>query len=120
MTKKEIAIAFLELVGKGVVKAAYERFVSKSFIHHNQYFEGSRAGLLKAMEDAENTHPNTALEVKHCYEDGDTVITHTLVVKADMELVVIHIFKFHDSKITELWDVGQVIDPNSPNQYGLF
>jgi predicted SnoaL-like aldol condensation-catalyzing enzyme len=48
------------------------------------------------------------------------VITHSLVVKQNMEIAVVHIFRFSGDKIVELWDLGQPIEKNSPNENGLF
>jgi predicted SnoaL-like aldol condensation-catalyzing enzyme len=33
---------------------------------------------------------------------------------------VVHIFRFEDERIVELWDVGQPVPKESPNQYGMF
>jgi len=35
-------------------------------------------------------------------------------------IVVIHIFRIEGEKIVELWDVGQEIMKNSPNENGPF
>ena len=72
------------------------------------------------MEEAHQNSPNTGIEVKKVYEEGLTVITHSQVVKTDMEIAVVHIFRFEEGKIVELWDLGQVMDANSPNENGAF
>lgn len=120
MDIREAAILFLKLAGTGKVEEAYEKFVAPDFIHHNQYFQESREALKNAMEEAHQTSPNKLIETKHCYLDGDTVVTHSLVVKEDLEIAVVHIFRFRNNKIVELWDLGQVIDRDSPNEKGLF
>jgi predicted SnoaL-like aldol condensation-catalyzing enzyme len=33
---------------------------------------------------------------------------------------VIHIFRFEEDRIVELWDVGQEIPEDSPNDNGMF
>lgn len=120
MNRKEIAIDFLKLAGLGEVNAAFNKYVSEEFIHHNQYFEGSKDALLKAMKDAHDTNRNKSIDIKQCFEDQNTVITHSLVCKADLDIAVVHIFKFNsENKITELWDLGQIIDKDSPNTNGL-
>jgi len=120
MTKKEIAISFLKLAGNGRAQEAFYKFVAPDFIHHNQYFHGNRDALEKAMEYAHHTSPNKSIEIKHSYIDGDTVITHSLVIKQDIEIAVVHIFRFKGEKIIELWDLGQLISKDSPNENGLF
>ena len=120
MTQKETTQTFLQLVSSGRVEKAYDDFISDDFFHHNQYFEGNREALKKAMADAHKTDPNKSLKVKYCYAEGDTVITHSLVKKEKMEIAVIHIFRFSSDKIVELWDLGQPIEKDSPNKFGLF
>ncbi|WP_235295149.1 nuclear transport factor 2 family protein [Portibacter lacus] len=120
MTHKEIAKLFLELAGSGKVEEAFSKFVASDFIHHNQYFKGDRAALEQAMSDAHEKSPNKAIVIKYCYKDGDTIITHSLVEKEEMNIAVVHIFRFVEDKIVELWDLGQVIEKHSPNENGLF
>lgn len=120
MTNKQIAESFLQLAGNGKVKEAFENYVSDDFIHHNQYFQGTRAALKDAMEEAHVTSPNKSIEIKHSYIDQNTVVTHSLVVKQDMDIAVVHIFRFKADKIVELWDLGQQILKDSPNENGLF
>lgn len=120
MTQKEIATSFLKTAGMGNVRAAYEKFVAPHFIHHNQYFKGDRESLLVAMEEADKTRPNKSVDVKKIYEDGNTVVTHSLVVKENMDIAVVHIFRFEGNKIVELWDLGQVVEKDCQNENGLF
>jgi predicted SnoaL-like aldol condensation-catalyzing enzyme len=57
------------------------------------------------------------------YEDGDTVITHSLVTRQDPQapdIAVVHIFRFEHDRIAELWDLGQPISKDSPNENGMF
>lgn len=120
MTKKEIAKSFLRLAGMGSVQEAFSKFAAPNLIHHNQYFQGTREALQTAMEEAHKASPNKSVEVKFSYEDDDTIITHSLVVKEDMDIAVVHIFRFKNDKIVELWDLGQQILKDSPNENGLF
>jgi predicted SnoaL-like aldol condensation-catalyzing enzyme len=123
MSKNEIAISFLKTAGTGQVREAYEKYVASGFIHHNQYFKGDRESLLNAMEEAHKKSPNKSIEVKQSFEDGNFVVTHSLVTRQNPEarpITVVHIFRIEGQKIVELWDVGQEIIKDSPNQNGLF
>lgn len=120
MIKKEMAISFIQMAGSGKVQSAYDKYIAESFIHHNQYFKGDRKSLLVGMTEAHAESPNKSIEVRYAYEDGNTVVTHSLVEKKDMKIIVVHIFRFEGEKIVELWDVGQIVDSNSPNENGLF
>jgi predicted SnoaL-like aldol condensation-catalyzing enzyme len=109
---KEAAKSFLKMAGMGRVQEAYDQYVAPSMIHHNQYFKGDRQSLLTAMQEASNATPNKAIEIKHVYEDSDTVITHSLVTRQEPEapeIAVVHIFRFEQDRIVELWDLGQPI-----------
>ncbi len=76
--------------------------------------------MQNTMQEAHETSPNKSIEIKQCIEEGDTVVTHSLVVKEDMEIAVVHIFRFENDQIAELWDLGQVIEKDTPNENGLF
>lgn len=123
MSKKELAISFLKMVSDGKIREAYEKFIGANFIHHNQYFKGDRQTLMVAMEEVHQKSPNKSIEVKFAYEDGNAAITHSLVTRKGSdapEVAVVHIFRFENSKVAELWDLGQPIEKNSPNENGMF
>lgn len=122
MSKKDIAIGFLTTVVARKIQEAYDKYTAPHFIHHNQYFKGDRESLLKAMVEAHNQFPDTAIEIKQIMEDNDKVMTHSLVKhrSEDTGIAVVHIFRFENDKIVELWDLGQELLKDSPNQNGPF
>jgi predicted SnoaL-like aldol condensation-catalyzing enzyme len=62
------------------------------------------------------------LEIQRTLEDGDLVAAHSCVRQKPGELgaAVVQIFKFQDDRIVELWDMGQPVPENSPNENGMF
>jgi predicted SnoaL-like aldol condensation-catalyzing enzyme len=123
MSNKEIAKSFLKMAASGDVQNAYDRFVAPNFIHHNQYFKGDRQTLVDAMKEASQKSPNKSFEIKHVYEDGNTVIAHSCLIKENPEVLVlsvVHIFRFENGKIAEFWDIAQQILKDSPNENGMF
>lgn len=123
MSLKEMAVSFLKMAGTGQVQDAYDKFISPDFIHHNLHFRGDRQSLLKAMQEAHQVRPNKSVDVKHVYQDGDTVITHSLVEPtsgAEASIAVVHILRFQNDKVVELWDLGQEIPSKSHNKNGPF
>lgn len=123
MSHKEAATSFLKMAGLGNERAAFDKFAAPNFIHHNQYFKGDRQSLIVAMEQAGKASPNKTIDIKHIYEDGNTVITHSLVTRqnpAESSIAVMHIFRFENDRVVELWDLGQAIIKDSPNEHGLF
>ena len=119
---KDIAVSFLRLVASGDVRDAYERYVDAGFRHHNAFFRGDRASLMKAMEENAGKNPDKVLDVKHALEDGDYVAVHSHIRQnaQDRGGAVVHIFRFERDRIAEMWDLGQAIPQESPNEHGMF
>jgi len=119
---KDRAVSFLRLAGSGKVRDAYERYVGHTFRHHNAFFRGGRESLMKAMEDNAAKNPDKVLDVKLALQDGNYVAVHSHVRQnaRDRGAAVVHIFRFEDDRIVELWDLGQAIPQDSPNRHGMF
>ena len=121
-SNKTAAIAFLELASSGKVHDAYSKFVGAEFKHHNPFFEGSAESLMAGMEENARQNPDKVLEVKRAIAEGDFVAVHSYVRQkpGDLGAAVVHIFRFQNGRIVELWDLGQPLQENSQNQYGMF
>ena len=105
---KDIAVAFLEMASSGDVHEAYSQFVGAGFKHHNPFFDGSAASLAAGMEENARQNPDKLIEVKRAITEGAS------------GAAVVHIFRFENGRIVELWDVGQPVPDESANQYGMF
>lgn len=121
-TNKQSAVAFLHLAASGKVKEAYDKYVSPNFRHHNPYFAGDAASLAQGMEDSARQFPNKIFEVKRVLEDGDLVAVHARVriSPEGPDYALIHIFRFENGQIAELWEAGQEVPKTSPNKNGMF
>jgi predicted SnoaL-like aldol condensation-catalyzing enzyme len=121
-SNKDIAISFLKLAASGKVRDAYSKFVGAGFRHHNPFFEGSAETLMEGMEENARQNPNKVLEVKRAIAEGQLVAVHSHVRQKpdDPGAAVVHIFRFENGRIVELWDLGQPVPEESPNQYGMF
>ncbi|UED73578.1 nuclear transport factor 2 family protein [Brevibacillus sp. DP1.3A] len=119
---KENAVSFLQLVASGNVREAYQRHTGPNFRHHNPFFRGDAHSLMLAMEENAAKNPHKTLEVKRAIEEGEIVAVHSHVKQNQEDLggAVVHIFRFHNDQIIELWDVGQPIPDDSPNENGMF
>ncbi|WP_175615570.1 nuclear transport factor 2 family protein [Piscibacillus halophilus] len=122
ISNKEKAVSFLKQVASGQVREAYTNYVSSNFLHHNPYFRGDADSLMFAMEENASENPDKSFEVKLAIEEGDYVAVHSHVKQSpeDLGAAVVHIFRFQDSRIVELWDLGQPVPENSPNENGIF
>ena len=119
---KDAAISFLKMASGGDVREAYSKFVGPNFKHHDPYFEGSAETLMTAMEENARENPAKTLDVKLAVAEGDLVAVHSRVRQNPDQLgaAVVHLFRFEDDRIVELWDLGQEVPGESPNQYGMF
>jgi predicted SnoaL-like aldol condensation-catalyzing enzyme len=119
---KEQAVSFLQLVASGKVREAYQKYIGPEFCHHNAYFPGDAESLMLAMEENAVVSPNKVFEVKRIIEENDLVVVHSHLKQKpeDLGVAVVHICRFKNDKIVELWDLGQPIPENSPNENGMF
>jgi len=119
---KDAAISFLKLAASGNVDEAYSKFIGQGFKHHNAFFEGSAESLQAGMKENAIQNPNKLFEVKRAIAEGDFVVTHSYVQQKpnDLGAAVVHIFRFENGKIMEMWDLGQPVPKDSPNQNGMF
>lgn len=121
MNKKDIATSFLRLASSSKTRKAYEKYIHPQFRHHNAYFKGDRESLLKAMEENAQQFPDKKYETLRALEDGNLVAVQGKVkLSPDSQWSVIHIFRFEDDKIVEMWEASQEVLEDSPNENGLF
>lgn len=120
-SNKQAAINFLQFASSGKVDEAYKN-VAMDFSHHNLYFKGDRHSLMTAMQKNAAANPNRIFEVKQVIEEGDLVVTHSFVKPESLPkgMAVVHIFKFRQGQIVEMWDIGAPIPEDSPNEKGAF
>jgi predicted SnoaL-like aldol condensation-catalyzing enzyme len=119
---KDTAVSFLKLAASGRAREAAATHLASGCRHHNPHFPGDAASLTAAMDENARQHPEKRLDVHHVLEDGDLVAVHSYVQHGqnDRGVAVVHIFRFEDSRIAELWDLAQPVPAESPNQYGMF
>ena len=119
---KDAAVEFLSLIVSGDVRLAYERHVGGGFRHHNPYFPGDAESLKNGMTDDESRNPGKTLKVQVAVQDGDYVAVHSRLTRAasELDMAVVHLFRFERGKIVELWDIGQAVPKSIVNQNGMF
>jgi predicted SnoaL-like aldol condensation-catalyzing enzyme len=115
-------VQFLKLVVAGCIDEAYEKHVDLLDKHHNAYFPVGFPALKIAMIENHSKFPSKQLTVKHVLGDGDLVAVHSHIVQRPGEtgLAAVHLFRFEQDKIVEMWDCGQPVPPDLPNGDGMF
>lgn len=121
-TPKSSAIDFLQLVAAGQVDEAFQRYVAVDFRHHNPYFAGDAASLRAGMLANAQANPGKRLQVKLALQDGElvSVFSHMRPASDAAGVALVHIFRFANGRIAELWDVGQPVPPEMVNESGMF
>ncbi len=121
-SNKETALSFLRMVEAGKIREAYAHHVAGDFRSHNPFFGDSASDLMAAMEADQRVHPDKRLEVQHAIAEGDLVAVHSRLRMGadDPGIAAVHLFRFANGRIVELWDVGQPVPAESPNRRGMF
>ncbi|MFQ5833687.1 MAG: nuclear transport factor 2 family protein [Candidatus Thorarchaeota archaeon] len=121
-SNREIALSFFDLVESREFRRWFDEHTSRDLIHHNQHFKGDRESLILAIEEDARANPEKQVEVKMFLEDGDLVTTYSHVKQNPDHpgFALMHISRFVDSRIVEMWDINQAILEDSPNENGMF
>ncbi|HET7730061.1 MAG TPA: nuclear transport factor 2 family protein [Usitatibacter sp.] len=122
MGNKQAAVAFMQLASAGRVDEAYATYVAPNFRHHNPWFAAGTEALKKGMADNAREHPQKTFDVKRVIEEGDLVAVHAHVrMKPDHPgYALIHICRFEQGRIAELWEAGMEIPADAVNTDGVF
>ncbi len=119
-TYRDEAVAFLNQVIAGDIKGAYQTYVNLEGTHHNVYTPAGFANLMKGMQAAEDQSPNKTFVVKNVFGDGELIAVHSHLTMGEDDMITVHMFRFEDGKIVELWDVAQSIPDEQVNSDGAF
>ena len=122
MIQKDIARHFLMLCAKGKSREAFGLYVGQHFKHHNPYFKGDAESLMIAMEAEAERNPTKLFEVQRALEESDLVAVHSSIREnqEDLGVAVVHILRFTEGKIVEMWDIGQAVPKQMINENGMF
>lgn len=122
MNNKDKVRSFFKLLSEQKVKEAFDSYVASDFKHHNQHTKAGRQALLEGMTDAHNQFPTMTIVVKQIFEDGNFVITHSLVKMSPDHIgfICVHISRFVDGKIAEFWDLASPVVEDVMNTDGAF
>jgi predicted SnoaL-like aldol condensation-catalyzing enzyme len=106
----------------GRIDEAYQKYVDMQGKHHNPFFPAGFSALKKAMIENHAQFPSKQLTVKNVLGDGELVAVHSHIVLRPCEsgIAAVHLFRFQGDRIVEMWDCGQPVPANSPNEDGMF
>jgi predicted SnoaL-like aldol condensation-catalyzing enzyme len=104
------------------VDEAYDAYLAPGFRHHNAHFPAATDALAMSMKEGAKDHPDKVFGTQRALEDRDLVVVHSRV-RFDPEgpgIAAVHIFRFEDGRIAELWNVAEPIPEDTPNANGPF
>lgn len=121
-SNREIAIDFLTRAARGEARDAMGRYAAPDFLHHNPWLAPDAESLASAMDANARENPQKELHVQRTIAEGPLVVVHARVQHGPGEqpAAVVHIFRFEDGRIREMWDIGEETPAESPNTAGMF
>ena len=116
------AADFLRQCAKGQSKQAFATMVAPGFVHHNPHFAADAQSLQQAMADNAQAHPTKTFEIQHLLCQGELVAVHSKITLGEPQMVVavVHLLRFENDLIAELWDIGQAVPVSMVNALGMF
>lgn len=119
---KTKATQFLELVVAGQIDEAYAAYIDMHGKHHDVHFAAGFEAHRRDMKENHQQFPHKQMSIKHVLADGDFVSVHSHIIPKSGErgVIAVHMFRFADGKITEMWTVSNPIPGDSPNSDGPF
>ncbi len=74
-----------------------------------------------AMTENHTQFPGKQLMVMNVFGEGEMAMhSHIALWSGDTGIAAVHLFRFQDGMIAEMWDCGQPVPPDSPNKDGAF
>jgi len=113
MTNKEIVIRFTEEVFNQRKLDLIPLYMRDDYRQHNPTVAQGREGFIEFAKRFTRMFPDVNLQIKHIYEDGDTVICHNLAVlkPGEIENIVFDVYRLQDGQLAEHWDCIQRLTP---------
>jgi predicted SnoaL-like aldol condensation-catalyzing enzyme len=122
ITQKETATDFLRLTARGQVDEAFSRYAAPGFRHHNPHFAADVEILKAAMKENAVRFPHMVYEVQRAIAEGPLVAVHARAVMEEggTEYATVHILRFEEGRIAEMWDIVQAAPVTMANRDGMF
>ncbi len=120
---KKIAIAFYDkLINEFDAAGAFAQYGGDTYIQHTPVIEDGPEGVIRFIFWLRSTYPESHMEIKRAFSDGDMVILHCHWVRSpgDRGDAVVDFFRVKDGKVVEHWDVIQPIPATAVNTNTMF
>lgn len=116
--------AYVDEVGKGDVVSAIEKWFHPDYRQHSPIIADGKQGAIDYLmaEWGKQDAPRPILGEQRIVAEGDYVLVHYLYRLEGVpgEEAHIDVFRFKDGKISEHWDVKQMVPGTSANANGMW
>ena len=120
---KQVVIAFYnKLINDFDPKTAFSLYGGSSYRQHTPVIEDGQEGVTKFIHWLRENYPQSRMEIKKSFSDGDMVILHChwLQSPGDRGNAVVDFFRVENGKVVEHWDVIQPIPETAKNNNTMF
>jgi predicted SnoaL-like aldol condensation-catalyzing enzyme len=119
---KQRANSFLDQVMSGDVREAFQIHVHDDFVHHDLRLREGAQALADALHADQVLYPARTFMIERSIEEGDLVAVHSRLQLAPTEPVHahVHILRFRNDRIYELWHVSEQVPDEPLNTDGAF
>lgn len=120
---KKNAVAFYDLMfNKCQPEEAINKFAGETYIQHNPHAGDGKKAFIEYFMRMAKDYPGKKAEFKRAIAEDNYVVLHCFQQwPGDKDYAGIDIFRFNDNgKISEHWDVLQVIPERSANENTMF
>jgi predicted SnoaL-like aldol condensation-catalyzing enzyme len=120
---KKIAVAFYnKLINEFDAAGAFAQYGGETYIQHTPGMADGQEGVTRFISWLRSSYPESHMEIKRAFSDGDIVILHCHWVRSpgDGGDAVVDFFRVKDGKVVEHWDVIQPVPTTAANTNTMF
>ncbi|MGF6757739.1 nuclear transport factor 2 family protein [Paraburkholderia sp. GAS42] len=119
---RQVVLAFQEQFFNQHDLSAADRFVAENYVQHNPTVPDGRKALVEVFTKVFERNPQARSDVVRSAVDGDLVYVHlhSTLNPSDRGRAIVNIYRVTNGKITEHWDVIQLIPEQSANSNTMF
>jgi predicted SnoaL-like aldol condensation-catalyzing enzyme len=120
---KKIVIAFYDkLINEFDAEDAFAQHGGSRYTQHTPAIEDGREGVTRFIGWLRENHPESHMEIKRAFSDGDMVILHSHWRRSpgDRGDAVVDFFRVQAGRVVEHWDVIQPIPATASNNNTMF
>jgi predicted SnoaL-like aldol condensation-catalyzing enzyme len=120
--KKTVVAFYMKLLREFDAESGIAQYGGETYTQHNPLIEDGWSGVAKFSGWVRANYPQSQMEIKRVFSDGDFVILHChwMGVPGEAGDAVMDLFRLENGKVVEHWDVIQPIPETAANKNTMF